>query len=66
MLRPITNKIDPAVYFNLFPNWLFINDIRRGSAHFILFSEQIIIQPQLDLPLLDYKDLLVQTRITCL
>lgn len=66
MLKPITNKIDPAVYFNLFPNWLFINDIHRGSAHFILFSEQIIIQPQLDLPLLDYKDLLVQTWIICL
>lgn len=50
------------MYFNLFPNWLFINDNHRGSAHFILDSEEIIIQPQLDLPLLDYKELLVQTR----
>lgn len=65
MLKAITNKIDPAVYFDLFPNWLFIN-IHRGTTHFILDSEEIIIQPQLDLPLLDYKELLVQTQIICL
>lgn len=27
MLKTITNKTDPSMYFNLFPNWLFINDI---------------------------------------
>lgn len=66
MLKTITNKIDSAMHFNLFPNWLFINDIHRGSAHFILYSEEIIIPPQLDLPLLDYEERLLQTQIICL
>ena len=66
MLKTITNKIDPAVCFSLFPSWLFINDIHQGSAHFILYREEIIIQPQLDLPLLVYKEPLVQTQIICL
>lgn len=66
MLKNITNKIDPAMYFNLFPNWLFIKDIHWGSVHFILYSEETIIQPQLDLLLLDNKKLLMQTQIICL
>lgn len=63
MLKTIRNKIDPAVYLSLFLNWLFINDIHQGSAHFILYREEIIIQPQLDLSLLEYKGLLGQTQI---
>lgn len=66
MLKTIRNKIDPAVYLSLFPNWLFVDDIHQGSAHFILYREEIIIQPQLDLSLLEYKGLLVQTQIICL
>lgn len=65
MLKTIRNKIDPAIYPSLFPNWLFISDIHQGTAHFILRCEEIIIQPQLDLSLLEYKGLLVQTQIIC-
>lgn len=66
MLKTIRNKIDPALYLSLFPNWLSISDIHQGSAHFILHREEVIIQPQLDLSLLEYKGLLVQTQIICL
>lgn len=63
ILKTITSKIDPALYFSLFPNWLFINAIHQGSARFILYSEEIIIQSQSDLSLLNYEELLLQTPV---
>lgn len=63
MLKTFKNKIHPAKHFNLYPTWLFISGIHCVSTHFTLYSEEIIIQFQLDPQSLDYKHLVVRNQV---
>lgn len=68
MLKPLQLKLISQCISTLLPIFFFFSSTNYnhwGSAHFILYREEVIVQPQLDLPPLDYKELLVHIQTVC-